>query len=307
MQALIAGLGDGELPALQALFTLRACAGESERQIDLLAATHMFGRSHGVQVAAIGHTHVPDTYATRSATGEPATFVDTGTWVAQLAPPAPDALDDGTRAWLRAPTGSAAPLRSATMFAYAELTCATGRPTRVALRSVEVTGEAPSGSRAEGAVIVDRQALLEQARAAALHAYAPYSNFHVGAAVVVGEGAQQRIVCGANVENASYGLTLCAERAALAAAITMAPTPSAPASEAPTPPRQLPVITHVAIACIDARDPLSPGQLTPCGACRQWLAELAPDATYYIEGLPGAFHLDDLLPLAFRTPTSKRH
>jgi cytidine deaminase len=137
-----------------------------------------------------------------------------------------------------------------------------------------------------------REQLLKRAREAALAAYAPYSRFRVGAAVVVHHGERSRVVTGANVENASYGLTLCAERSALAAALTSNP----PGGDAPAHGE----ITHVAVACIDAPAHASPELRTPCGACRQWLAELAPNATYYIDGLPGEYHLEDLLPLAFR-------
>jgi cytidine deaminase len=136
-----------------------------------------------------------------------------------------------------------------------------------------------------------REQLLNRARAAAQAAYAPYSHFRVGAAVVIKHGERSRVVTGANIENASYGLTLCAERAALAAALTSTAPAGAPTHG---------VVTHVAVACIDV-PPNAPTELrTPCGACRQWLAELAPNATYYIDGLPGAYHLDDLLPMAFR-------
>jgi cytidine deaminase len=139
---------------------------------------------------------------------------------------------------------------------------------------------------------VEREELLVRARDAARHAYAPYSHFRVGAAVVVRRGAESRVVTGANVENASFGLTLCAEQAALAAAITGAGSADG---------AQPAEVRQVAVACIDASSTSSPEQLTPCGACRQWLAELAPDAEYYIDGLPGTYHLADLLPLAFRT------
>jgi cytidine deaminase len=150
---------------------------------------------------------------------------------------------------------------------------------------------------------MNRDRLLARARAAAARAYAPYSRFQVGAAVVaVDVNGGTRVVTGANVENASYGLTLCAERAALAAALTSeslsprAPLKTEPSNSASARPR----ITHVAIACVNAPEGAGPAQRTPCGGCRQWLAELAPDAVYYIDGVPGAFHLDDLLPLAFR-------
>ncbi len=135
---------------------------------------------------------------------------------------------------------------------------------------------------------MDRETLLAAARTAAGHAYAPYSHFRVGAAVVVQTEEGPRIVTGANVENASYGLTLCAERAALAAAFQLVA-----AGERPT-------ITHVAVACVDALPAAPDAARMPCGACRQWLAELAPDATYYVDGVARDLRLDDLLPDAFR-------
>ncbi len=153
---------------------------------------------------------------------------------------------------------------------------------------------------------MNRDRLLAHARAAAARAYAPYSHFQVGAAVVVvDDDGGTRVVTGANVENASYGLTLCAERAALAAALTsQSLAPRAPLkSAAGTGQKARPRITHVAVACVNAPEDAGPAQRTPCGACRQWLAELAPDAVYYIDGVPGTFHLDDLLPLAFRLGT----
>jgi cytidine deaminase len=151
--------------------------------------------------------------------------------------------------------------------------------------------------------MMTRDALLKRARAAALHAYAPYSGFRVGAAVVVSGHGRSRVVTGANVENASFGLTLCAERAALAAALTSANGSMRSAAV----PWERPQITQIAVACIDAQQGTPTAQCTPCGACRQWLAELAPDATYYLDGLPGAYHLDDLLPLAFRLPAHPPH
>ena len=129
----------------------------------------------------------------------------------------------------------------------------------------------------------DRDELLAAARAASEHAWAPYSRFRVGAAVAVETAAGRRIVTGANVENASYGLTLCAERAALAAACQYAA-----AGERPR-------ITAIAIVGLDAR----PGECMPCGACRQWFAELAPDADIFIDGVAETLHLDDLLPHRF--------
>jgi cytidine deaminase len=96
------------------------------------------------------------------------------------------------------------------------------------------------------------QALIEAARAAATRAYAPYSNFHVGAAVRLTDG---RIVTGANVENASYGLSLCAETVAIAKI----------ANEGL-------LAEVVEIAVIGGTGPAT---ISPCGRCRQVLNEAA--------------------------------
>jgi cytidine deaminase len=127
--------------------------------------------------------------------------------------------------------------------------------------------------------MMTREELLALARDAAQHAHCPYSHFHVGAAVV----ADGKIFTGVNIEISSYGLTLCAERAALAAALTNGAGP----------------ITQVAVACIDVPLDAPPGDRTPCGACRQWLADLAPHAAIYIDGIPQDFTVADLLPYAF--------
>jgi cytidine deaminase len=121
--------------------------------------------------------------------------------------------------------------------------------------------------------------LLPLAAEAATHAYAPYSRFRVGAAVQ----GERGIYTGANVENASYGLSLCAERSALAAAIAAGERRFA----------------AVAVACIDAPDDAGVSERTPCGACRQWLVELAPDAELAMLGVDGTMQVRDLLPHAF--------
>jgi cytidine deaminase len=128
--------------------------------------------------------------------------------------------------------------------------------------------------------MIERDELLAVARTAAQHAHCPFSHFRVGAAVVAGG----HVFSGVNIEISSYGLTLCAERAALAAAISAGATP----------------ITQVAVACIDAPPEAPLAQRTPCGACRQWLADLAPEAHIYIEGAEQTFRIDDFLPFAFR-------
>ena len=97
--------------------------------------------------------------------------------------------------------------------------------------------------------------LISQACEAAARAYCPYSKFHVGSAVLTGEG---RIFAGCNVENASYGLTICAERNAVFQAVAASTTP--------------PTITTVVVYT----PTLIP--TAPCGACRQVINEFGPDA-----------------------------
>lgn len=119
--------------------------------------------------------------------------------------------------------------------------------------------------------------LLSLARGAAERAFAPYSHFRVGAAVLDAEGHSY---VGCNVESASYGLTLCAERNAIFGAIAAG--------------ARRPLIA-LALCCLDATD----GGCLPCGACRQIISEhLAPDAPIVIDG--GAqFTPVELLPHAF--------
>ena len=123
--------------------------------------------------------------------------------------------------------------------------------------------------------------LLAAARAAGKKAYAPYSKFRVGAALLTDGG---RVVTGVNVENASYGLTLCAERAALASAVAAGF-------------RRFKAIAVV----VSGKKPA-----VPCGACLQALAEFCkPDlivlaATATRPAKVKIFKLHDLLPLAFR-------
>ena len=132
----------------------------------------------------------------------------------------------------------------------------------------------------------NRQRLIAAAREAAQSAYAPYSRFRVGAAVL----GEQGIHIGTNVENASYGLALCAERAALAAAMSNGD-------------RQ---ISAVAIACIDASSEQDLSELLPCGACRQWMAELCRDAEIIICGAESVhiFSVEELLPMPFQLATT---
>lgn len=121
--------------------------------------------------------------------------------------------------------------------------------------------------------------LLGAARRAAERAHCPYSNFHVGAAVRCSDGT---VVTGCNVENASYGLTICAERVALFSCVAQGLQP-----------------LELAVSCVDALDDAPPASRMPCGACRQVMQELMPQhATVQIDGV-GSRRLAELLPDAF--------
>lgn len=123
--------------------------------------------------------------------------------------------------------------------------------------------------------------LLQSAREAAARARAPYSHFPVGAAV---ETVNGQIYLGCNIESASYGLTVCAERVAIFAALAAGAAP-----------------TRLAVTCPNG-DPSDPTSLTPCGACRQvMLDQLGPNAEVLIDRV-GTFTVADLLPLGFRLP-----
>jgi cytidine deaminase len=113
------------------------------------------------------------------------------------------------------------------------------------------------------------QSLVDKAWEARLNAYAPYSQFHVGAALLTGDG---RIFTGANVENASLGLSMCAERVALGAAAAAGARS----------------VAAIAVAGVDDQG------VVPCGACRQVLSEFSPkvliircrpDGTYAVTSL----------------------
>lgn len=125
--------------------------------------------------------------------------------------------------------------------------------------------------------------LIAAAIAAAEHSHSPYSGFRVGAAVATADGG---IVCGTNIESASYGLTCCAERVAMFSTIAAGHGRG----------------TALAVACPDVATTdveAHPNSVMPCGACRQVMSELLePEATIIVVGV-GEFRIGDLLPAAF--------
>ena len=125
------------------------------------------------------------------------------------------------------------------------------------------------------------QKLWRAAEAAAAVAYAPYSDFHVGAALLTSEG---EIVSGCNVENTSYGLTNCAERTAVFRAVTEGKLSHGVSIEA------IAVVEREHRAC------------TPCGACRQVLSEFGPRAIvlYETDGVRKQTSVNALLPESFQ-------
>jgi cytidine deaminase len=131
---------------------------------------------------------------------------------------------------------------------------------------------------AESAELTGLEELAGLAQEARARAYAPYSGFHVGAAVRAADG---RIFTGANVENASYGLTVCAERSAILAAVLAG----------------VRRITQVAVATSTSPP------AAPCGMCRQTISEFADECQIVLANERGerrVVTLADLLPLRFR-------
>lgn len=129
----------------------------------------------------------------------------------------------------------------------------------------------PAGSEAGP----DWEALVRAAREASTRAYAPYSRFAVGAALL---GASGRVHTGCNVENVSFPMTLCAERTALCKAVSEGER------------------------TFEALVVFSSNGATPCGACRQVLREFSEDLPVLVVGADGTrrlYRLSELLPAAF--------
>ena len=135
------------------------------------------------------------------------------------------------------------------------------------------------------------QRLIEAAREAATHCYAPFSGFPVGAAVIMADDPASQIITGANVENSAYGETLCAERNAITTAAAQG----------------FRKIALIALTTPKTRDaPLA--DRSPCGACRQVIHEFSTKETLILIDSPGApeiLDLQRLLPHAFRFPSEK--
>lgn len=143
----------------------------------------------------------------------------------------------------------------------------------VARKAAKSTVLEPVPSLGEATV----SALVDAAHTVRPSAYAPYSRFKVGAAVL---GASGKIYTGCNVENSSYGLSMCAERNAVGAAVAAGET------------------RIVAAAISSQSDPPSP----PCGMCRQVMAEMGYDSLIVLvnqEGAEERVRLKDLYPRAF--------
>ncbi len=138
---------------------------------------------------------------------------------------------------------------------------------------------------------VDWARLRAAAVDAAARAYAPYSRLRVGAAGLTFDG---RLVTGCNVENASYGLTLCAECGLVSALHATAPATTAPLGGAATPAGAAPALLAVAVVAGDG------APLMPCGRCRQLLLE-AGGPSMLVDTSEGPVPLSRLLPAAFGT------
>ena len=126
---------------------------------------------------------------------------------------------------------------------------------------------------------LERDKLLRSAEKVMKNAHAPYSKFRVGAAILTADG---KIFSGCNVENASYGMTNCAERAAIFSAVAeLGPKLGI---------RAVAVTNDHGVPC------------APCGACRQVIYEFGPDATIFFQGASGPkqAHITELLPEGFR-------
>ena len=130
---------------------------------------------------------------------------------------------------------------------------------------------------------VTRERLLRAARHVMKNAYAPFSRFRVGAAILTAKG---RVFTGCNVENSSYGMTNCAERTAIFSAVA----------------KDGPELEIVAVAVVAASEIEHGVPCSPCGACRQVIYEFGPQAVIFYQGGEGPKQslITELLPEGFR-------
>ena len=130
---------------------------------------------------------------------------------------------------------------------------------------------------------VTRERLLRAARRVTKNAYAPFSKFRVGAAILTSKG---RVFTGCNVENSSYGMTNCAERTAICSAVA----------------KDGPELEIVAVAVVAASETDHKVPCSPCGACRQVIYEFGPHAVIFYQGDKGPKQslITELLPEGFR-------
>jgi cytidine deaminase len=143
-----------------------------------------------------------------------------------------------------------------------------------------------------GMTTIDWPRLRALAADVASRAHAPYSRLRVGAAGVTGDGL---VITGCNVENASFGLTLCAECGLVSALHATAPAPDGSASASSPASASAPFLVAVAVVAGDG------APLLPCGRCRQLLQE-AGGPTLLVDTASGPVPLSELLPAAFGGP-----
>lgn len=127
--------------------------------------------------------------------------------------------------------------------------------------------------------MIDYQKLIDEAFVASEKAYAPYSHFHVGACLLLKNG---QMIHGTNIENAAYGSSMCAERNAVYQAYCLGYKKD----------------DIIALAIVNDKEPL----ISPCGACRQVLAELLNSDTPIVLGCKKYYkvtNMDELLPYTF--------
>lgn len=140
VQSIAAGLAQGEIPALRAIFAAMHAGAMGMPALDASAAHVMLARDARLSLALCGHTHAEGTYHVPSATQDSQVFLNTGTWYARLAAPAPEAIDEAIAAWLRDPRAGPSPLAPATAFTFALVRSCDGQRSTSELLGAESLG-----------------------------------------------------------------------------------------------------------------------------------------------------------------------